>query len=180
MDDIFLSLGSNLGDRAANLGEAIWRLRAFASVTAVSAAYESEPVEYTAQPWFLNAVVALRFETPESSGDGAAAPLRLLAHLQAVEREMGRRRDMAVPKGPRTIDLDIILYDRRVIHTPGLTVPHPAMHARRFVLEPLAEIAPEAEHPILHQTALELLRSLPAEGAVVRRWGTLGMTADRE
>jgi 2-amino-4-hydroxy-6-hydroxymethyldihydropteridine diphosphokinase len=178
MEQVYLSLGSNLGDRVANLREAIRRLRTFAAVTAVSAAYESEPVEYTAQSWFLNAVVALRFEAFEDSCNVSAEPLRLLAHLQAIEREMGRRRDAALPKGPRTIDLDLVLYGHRVIQSPVLVVPHPAMQARRFVLEPLTEIAPEAEHPILHQTALELLRALPLQGALVRRWGTLGIAAE--
>lgn len=88
------------------------------------------------------------------------APEKLMETLLAIERELGRDRAATVPKGPRTIDLDLLLYDDRVIHMSGLTVPHPAMHTRRFVLDPLAEIAPNAVHPVLKRTARELLSTL--------------------
>ncbi len=154
---VYLSLGSNLGDRVANLEAAIDRLRAIGEVVRVSSFYETEPVEFTAQPWFLNCVVKL--ETDKT-------PKQLLAAIVRIEREMGRRRTQK--KGPRLIDLDILLFGTSVIKSQGLTVPHPAMHERRFVLEPLAEIAPAVRHPVLEHTARELWEALPA-GQGVRK-----------
>lgn len=153
----YLSLGSNLGDREAKLREAIQRLSEAGTVTKISSWYETEPVEFTEQPWFLNAVVEFKTEL---------SALELMRLLLEVERAMGRERTR--PKGPRVIDLDLLLFDNESFNTPELTIPHPAMHERRFVLEPLAEIAPEAEHPILRKTALGLLKSLPV-GPEVRR-----------
>lgn len=153
-----LSLGSNIGDRAANLRTAISLLGALGKVVAVSAFYETEPVEVTDQPWFLNCAAALETEN---------TPQQLLAGLLRVEKQMGRRR---VEKyGPRNIDIDIVLFGDSVIETPGLTIPHPAMQQRRFVLEPLAEIAAEARHPVFTRTVSELRDALPEGGAAVRR-----------
>jgi 2-amino-4-hydroxy-6-hydroxymethyldihydropteridine diphosphokinase len=167
MERVFLSLGSNLGDRVTNLRLALAQCSGFAKIVACSHVYETEPVEFTAQPWFANAVVAV--ETDD-------APQPLLERLLAIEISMGRRRDdAAIPKGPRVIDLDIILFGDLVIQSPSLTLPHPAMHLRRFVLEPLAEIAPEAVHPVLHQTAAQLLRALRAGGPAVRRMEPLSV-----
>ena len=152
---VYLSLGSNVGDRAANLRSAIERLAEAGTVQATSGFYETEPVDFRDQPWFLNCVVAL--ETGKT-------PRHLLAHALAIEEGMGRRRTR--DKGPRTIDIDILLFGDRVIDEPGLKIPHPAMHERRFVLEPLAEIAPGAIHPTLRKTARQLLAGLPTGQAV--------------
>ncbi len=154
---VYLSLGSNVGDRAANLKTAIARLDALGKVVAVSSFYETEPVEFTAQPWFLNCAVEL---------DTEKMPRQLLTALLAIEMELGRRR--AQKKGPRTLDIDILLFGDSIIKAKGLTIPHPAMQERRFVLEPLAEIAPEARHPVLKRTVHELRDALPP-GQTVRR-----------
>lgn len=184
MEQVFLSLGSNLGDRLANLRRAIASVREFATVFALSDVYETEPVGYTAQPWFLNTVVGLNTDDALTM-DGAQRdemddhdldpPHRLLKRLLSIELSLGRQRGVAdtIPKGPRIIDIDILLYGARMIHSPALTVPHPAMHLRRFVLEPLAQIAPLVEHPILRQSALYLIEALPQEGPLVRRLGPL-------
>ena len=156
-NQVYLSLGSNLGNREANLKSAIQRLEQFGQVVAVSSFYETEPVEFTDQPWFLNCAVALETEK---------TPQQLLRAVLAVEEEMGRRRTQN--KGPRTIDIDILLFGALIVDIQGLTIPHPAMHERRFVLEPLAEIAPEVRHPVLGKTAGDLRDTLPG-GPVVRK-----------
>lgn len=157
---VYLSLGSNVGDRAANLKDAIERLRGLGEVIAVSSFYETEPVEFTAQPWFLNCAVKL---------DTEKMPKQLLAGILDLEQQMGRRRRREQKKGPRTIDIDILLFGNSIIETKGLTIPHPAMHERRFVLEPLAEIADEVRHPVLKRTIRELRDALPA-GQAVRKF----------
>ena len=154
---VYLSLGSNLGDPAANLNAAIAGLRALGDVAAVSSFYETEPIELTAQPWFLNCAVKL---------DTEKMPKQLMSGILDLEQEMGRRRQQK--KGPRIIDLDILLFGNSIIETKGLTIPHPAMHQRRFVLEPLAEIAPEVRHPVFKRTVRELRDALPP-GQAVRR-----------
>ncbi len=156
---VYLSLGSNVGDRSANLHTAIDHLRTLGDVAAVSSFYETEPVELTAQPWFLNCAVKLETEK---------MPRQLLAAILAIEQKMGRRRTLK--KGPRIIDLDILLFGSSVIEMKGLIIPHPAMHERRFVLDPLTEIAPDVLHPVVKQTIRELRGALPP-GQVVRKIG---------
>jgi 2-amino-4-hydroxy-6-hydroxymethyldihydropteridine diphosphokinase len=154
---VYLSLGSNLGDRQVQLQDALAKLAAVGRVVATSSFYETEPVEFTQQPWFLNCAIALETnKTPE----------QLMAAILRIEEEMGRRR--VQKKGPRAIDIDILLFDNTIVDSKELTIPHPAMHQRRFVLEPLAEIAPELLHPVLKKTLGELLDSLPP-GQVVKR-----------
>jgi 2-amino-4-hydroxy-6-hydroxymethyldihydropteridine diphosphokinase len=153
----YLSLGSNIGDREANLRAAIEKLKELGEVV-VSSFYETEPLDFTAQPWFLNCAVAIRTEL---------MPQLFLAKVQAIEQQMGRRRIQ--PKGPRNIDIDILLFGDSVVSTPELQIPHPAMHERRFVLEPLAEIAPEGRHPVLKKTVRDLLQLLPREGGQVKK-----------
>lgn len=159
-DLAYLSLGSNLGNRRANIEAALARLEAAGvRVVARSSFYETAPQDLEDQPWFLNMVAAC--ETRHS-------PQHLMAILLQAEREGGRTRGTR-PKGPRVIDLDILLYGDCVIDTPQLTVPHPRMLGRRFVLEPLLEIAPGVRHPVTHQllgasldqVAAQPIRKLP-------------------
>jgi 2-amino-4-hydroxy-6-hydroxymethyldihydropteridine diphosphokinase len=154
---VYLSLGSNVGDREAQLRDAVIRLAAAGRVVAVSSFYETEPVEFTQQPWFLNCAVAL--ETGQT-------PWQLMTTILRIQEEMGRKR--VHKKGPRSIDIDILLFDNVIVEEPELIVPHPALHQRRFVLEPLAEIAPEVLHPVLKRTIRELRDELPA-GQEVRK-----------
>ena len=151
----YLSLGSNVGDRAASLRAAIDRLAKTGVLQAISSFYETEPVDMREQSWFLNCVVALEWN---------GSPRELLENVLAIEVTMGRRRTRA--KGPRIVDIDILLAGGQVIAEPDLKIPHPAMHERRFVLEPLMEIAPLALHPVLRKTARELLAALPPGQAV--------------
>ena len=156
---VYFGLGSNLGDRAAQLRRALRDLDAPAlRVRRVSSIYETAPVDVTGQGWFLN--LAAEAETD-------LFPMQLLHRVQKLEHRLGRRR--TVPKGPRTIDIDILFYGHAVIDSPQLTVPHPAAHERRFVLEPLAELAPDLRHPVLRRTVAEMLAGV--RGPSVRKYG---------
>jgi 2-amino-4-hydroxy-6-hydroxymethyldihydropteridine diphosphokinase len=158
---VYLSLGSNLGDRAANLRQAIEELSELGAVVAVSSIYETEPVEASPQPWFLNCAVRL---------DTEKMPRQLIAAILNLEQAMGRQRRKE--KAPRTIDIDILLFGSSIVELPSLTVPHPRLHQRRFVLEPLAEIAPDARHPVFKRTIRELRDALPS-GQQVKRLPSL-------
>ena len=146
----YFSLGSNLGDRLENLRAAMRRLSdSDIALRRTSSIYETEPVDNTEQGWFLNCVAKV---------NTSLEPLALLHKLQSIERELGRER--AVPNGPRTIDIDILLYDDLVVQTDELTLPHPRMQQRRFVLEPLCEIAPALAIPGSGKTVEQALREL--------------------
>jgi 2-amino-4-hydroxy-6-hydroxymethyldihydropteridine diphosphokinase len=153
---VYLSLGSNIGDREANLRDAIARMPPSVRVLRVSPIYETEPLDYTGQAWFLNLVV---------EAETALSPTKLLSRVAAIERALGRSR--TIPKGPRTIDIDILLYGDVVVGAAKLQVPHPRMAARRFVLAPLADLAPDLRHPVTRQTVREMLQAAPPQ-AILR------------
>jgi len=157
MPEVFIALGANLGDPEHQLKEALARLRETLWVERVSSLYRTEPIGFREQPDFLNAVIAARTER---------TPRDVLALLVEIERALGRTRD--VPQGPRTLDLDLLLYGDLRVAEPDLMLPHPRMTQRRFVLEPIAEIAPRLPLPGLGRTAAELLAALPPGGAVER------------
>ncbi len=159
-----IALGANLpsrvGEPAATLAAAVEELGAYGKVIARSSLYRTAPVGLAQQPDFLNGAVIL--ETP-------LPPRELLEALLTIERGFGRERSQQPPKGPRTLDLDLLLFDALVLDEPVLTLPHPAMHQRRFVLEPLAELVPDWQHPVLHRSVGALLEALPLDtGAVTR------------
>jgi 2-amino-4-hydroxy-6-hydroxymethyldihydropteridine diphosphokinase len=148
---IYLSLGSNIGDRERNLRMALELLSARElRVLHASRIYETEPVDYQAQAWFLNQVV---------EAETTWFPVQLLTRIGRVERELGRKR--TVLKGPRTIDIDILFYAAAVVDTPRLEIPHPRIAERRFVLVPLAELAPDLRHPVTHRTVRQMLENAP-------------------
>jgi 2-amino-4-hydroxy-6-hydroxymethyldihydropteridine diphosphokinase len=155
MKTVYLGLGSNVGDRERMLQDALDLLhRRDLTITRVSSVYETEPMEIREQRWFLNLVAEARTEL---------FPQQLLARVGKIEHELGRRRQL--PKGPRTIDIDILLYGSSVMRTPKLTIPHVRLPERRFVLEPLAELAPDLRDPVSRRSIRELLGAVAGQAA---------------
>src|SRR5579864_6245839 len=155
MKTVYLGLGSNVGDRLRHLEDALGRLASpDLRVVRVSSIYETEPVGYTAQHWFYNLVA-------EAETD--LFPMQLLARIARIEQALGRVRTLK--NGPRTLDIDILLYGRAVVRSVKLEIPHPRIGERRFVLAPLAELAPDLRHPVTHQTIRAMLEAAPAQTA---------------
>lgn len=149
----YLGLGSNLGHRAGNLEAALAKLAApDLHVLRVSSTYETEPVGFAAQRWFLNLVAEI---------ETSLFPLQLLGRVGKIEQALGRVR--TVKDGPRTLDIDILLYGKAVVQGARLEIPHPRMADRRFVLAPLAELAPDLRHPVTHQTIRAMLEAAPSQ-----------------
>lgn len=164
MHTVYLSLGSNIGDRAGNIERAVARVEdAGIRITKRSALYLTEPLELREQEWFLNCAVEAETEL---------SAVELLHVLQRIEQEAGRQR--LIRSGPRTLDIDLLLFDSDILHGPELDMPHPRMAVRRFVLVPLNEIAPSLVHPELHRTIAELLAETADRGEV-RQWVKSGV-----
>lgn len=163
----YIGIGANLGDRKATMRETVGRLETLGLVIAVSSLYETEPVGYLDQPPFLNAVAAI---------ETTLTPTDVVRRLLAIERAMGRRRTFR--NAPRTLDLDLLLFGDAVLNTTEVTLPHPRMHERGFVLIPLAELAPDVIHPELRLPISELLAALTA-GSAVRLYAPPGWEVTR-
>lgn len=158
MKQVFLSLGSNVGDRVAHIRQAFALLANVGiEVRRASSFYQAEPVDFLPQRWFVNCVAEVGTDL---------MPLRLLKTLQAVERAIGRR--PGIPKGPRPIDIDILLYENVVVRSRALTIPHARLSERRFVLVPLRELAGHLRHPVTQRTVLEMLHETPDSSQVIR------------
>ena len=154
MAKVYLGLGTNLGNKEANLHAAIEEIdKRIGKVVSLSACYVTEPWGFNSMNAFLNAVCVT---------DSEFSPWEVLRITQTIEKDLGRlKKSVGGNYSDRIIDIDILLYDHRIIDTPSLTVPHPLMHRRKFVMEPLAEIAPDLIHPVLHRTMQELLSVIP-------------------
>lgn len=156
LSETYIGLGSNLGNRGFNIRRAVRELQEISNVVSISSLYETMPVGFSEQPPYLNA--ACRIWTRDTA-------FELLANLRSIEKGIGSRR--AFVNGPRVIDLDILIFEKMVIESPSLTIPHPRMADREFVLKPLAEIAIGLKHPILKQTIKSLCKQLRAANGVI-------------
>ena len=155
---VYLSLGSNMGDRIGNVRRALELLgESGVEVCRLSSYYKTEPVDFRPQRWFVNCVAEVAT---------SLMPLQLLKTLQVVERSLGRR--PGIVKGPRPIDIDILLYENVVVRSPALTIPHERLSERRFVLIPLRELAPQVRHPVIKRTVQEMLQDTRDSSRVVR------------
>jgi 2-amino-4-hydroxy-6-hydroxymethyldihydropteridine diphosphokinase len=158
MKQVYLSFGSNLGSPVENIKKALAALPGVGiEIRRVSSFYRTEPVEFRQQPWFTNCVAEVKTDL---------MPLQLLETLQRVERLLGRRR--AINKGPRTIDIDILLYENVIVQSGTLKIPHEGLERRKFVLAPLGELAADLRHPITQRTVLEMLNDAPDRSQVIR------------
>lgn len=157
----FISIGSNMGDKLANCRSAIEQLSWIEATLLLETSpfYRTAPVDYLDQDWFVNAAVKMRT---------GLSPLRLLDRLQEIQRRAGRVKD-PIPFGPRIVDLDIIFYDEVVIESAELTLPHPRMHKRAFVLQPICDIDPQLVHPVFHRQVQELLEELDDPSQEIER-----------
>ena len=161
--EIYLGLGSNLGDRMGNLTSAVWRLSRKMIIKKLSSIYDTQPVGYREQPLFLNAVISALTKLD---------PTELLSFVKMIENDLGRK--PSFPNAPRPIDIDILFYGDRIIQTAELIIPHPRIEERAFVLVPLAEIAPELVHPVTHKKVEDLLVDIE-DAAGIKRIGVLSL-----
>lgn len=158
MVDVYLGLGSNVGNKEENLLQAIDLLSTKCKLQAVSSAYETEPVGYEDQDWFVNCVVLVKTDLSAQE---------LLDFIETIHKKLKRKR--TIKWGPRTIDIDILFYGNEIIKTKTLEIPHPRLDARQFVLQPLFEIAPDLRHPVFRKTIGELQKKAPKDKAVKRK-----------
>ena len=168
LSDAYLGLGSNLGDRRHNIAEAVRLLKGVSTHTDVSALYETAPEGFTGQPAFVNAVCRIWTRLD---------PFGLLAQLSEIQAAVDSRH--AFVNGPRALDIDILLYGRRVIDSPSLTIPHPRLAEREFVLVPLTELVPGLHHPVFKKTIRSLLLRLAASGRLGRAVPAAGASTPR-
>jgi 2-amino-4-hydroxy-6-hydroxymethyldihydropteridine diphosphokinase len=153
--NIFLCLSTNLGDRATNLQHAVASMQSDVQVISASKVYETPPWGYVDQPMFLNQVLQVQTNLP---------PFDLLTHLKKTEHQMGRVETFR--NGPRLIDIDILFYGDMVVNAPQLTLPHPRLHQRAFVLVPLADLAPNLVHPVIGKTVQQMLQAVDRSGII--------------